>query len=715
MKFILTLFIALLAIDISAQVPEVLWVNEGKNQEIVNPIVSPDGNYAAYVDGTTDNSIIVVDLADPSNRWQYKPSSGRIVEYSIAFASESVIYASTTSPFSLVRYDISNNSFTTREIDKYIERIVPMEDSLLALSYTGQQHPMLGIFDYENSNIVAEHKFIRYQPPSYIQSEKRLYLADTLSYTANDFVYRWVDFESPDLISRSPRSFKVNPSVFVPIGDNMLLLGRGTVDTTINQVVGTFSMTEITMLNENREIATQTSFLEEYHFLGIRDENSIYISNWFTSMNYIYDIQKGEIVDSTERKGGDFLHQNNEGIYTYNYGHISRYNSSYDRQERVFLGEEGKAYDDIRALVVDPGNTLISGDATGALQVWNPNDGRFFETTQRLSSAIQMLKVSNQKKYLALTTQDSLFIVKEGDLVDTLPLEVGIEMAFSDDDQYLAVGGFNGRIIVYDLENLDIINEFDGGNWIRGLDFYKDDQLIVASRSKYTLINIFDGIESEAPTMFDNEDTYKVNDISVSPDGRFTVVSAGQGHIYIFEDGKNYRRIETSYYMDGFTMASKIIWAPSEYGYSFMILGYSYLGAYDVINNNMLYFTNQLDGYDKGSNERYMAATFSSDGESFYFATSTMSIGAIANPFTESNIEESDELAAEAYPNPTNGLTTIPSEHRGLPFQLIDITGRTLLRGESLGAEIDLSPFAPGRYTLLIQNNTNTTLDIIRY
>ena len=65
------------------------------------------------------------------------------------------------------------------------------------------------------------------------------------------------------------------------------------------------------------------------------------------------------------------------------------------------------------------------------------------------------------------------------------------------------------------------------------------------------------------------------------------------------------------------------------------------------------------------------------------------------------------------YPNPTQGLIAIKGMNSPVSFELIDISGKTILMGKTEG-QIDITNLPTGSYQLIITNEDGRSVHTIQ-
>lgn len=79
-------------------------------------------------------------------------------------------------------------------------------------------------------------------------------------------------------------------------------------------------------------------------------------------------------------------------------------------------------------------------------------------------------------------------------------------------------------------------------------------------------------------------------------------------------------------------------------------------------------------------------------------------------------LSENQQIPITVYPNPSSGIIhlEVPAEHTPASYQVISVTGRTVLKGKYESPEIDLTPFTNGEYIVRLFDNTGQSLGYVK-
>lgn len=184
------------------------------------------------------------------------------------------------------------------------------------------------------------------------------------------------------------------------------------------------------------------------------------------------------------------------------------------------------------------GSCLIAGGIDSNGKVWNVKTGELISTLKGHDIEIRVVTLSKNKNYLATGSTDHTTIVRNfstGERVRTIHNKMPvISLDFSPNGNYLAAGGWENNIEIWDLA-WDNVRKIGYGHSasVRSVK-YSPNGLLLVSASEDNTIRLWNPLSAECKEVIPAHDSF-ITSIDFSPDGKLLLTASFDKTIKIWD------------------------------------------------------------------------------------------------------------------------------------------------------------------------------------
>ncbi|GAB5466754.1 MAG: hypothetical protein Kapaf2KO_21900 [Candidatus Kapaibacteriales bacterium] len=677
-------------------------------------MISPNGKLMAFADSYINTTINIIDLERGSIINKIQDNQANLNPLNIRWISNSEIIYSTSSPNTLVIYNIENNAERRNQLNEYIQSITHLyADQFVIYQTIGGKYQM-ALYDF-STNTVSRSLEANYSPNSSSTvidgGNSIIDIVPDRTITSNQkWGIRKVDPFAMIVTDATTSRFFSRPNTFYRDGNNLIAITPTSIDTIINGTRGTLSATEIIRIDEKLNIIGTHLIWGRYNYFGFNAYGNIYLKQDYTDKMYVYDQTNSIFIDSLDQFQDDFLFSKNDKIFSVWLGQV-HVRDKYLNSENKFDIFDGNLPNSLISGIANLNqNSFLIGTRFGDVKRFDNETGAFIEDYLVTGKWIRDIDISPNKRYLAVGTINSIDIYDGKSLFESIPMSSVIDVDFSNDGKYLSVTCYDDDLLIYDLESRSIRNRFSVGTWIRTAEILDENRIAVGfGREVFVYdINSGDTLHRARPHQGGGN---SIEELQLSPDGKKLAIGSGGDHLVIWNPD-NYNTLlsihENAFVQNGTSYYNKCAWnADSRHLYVSL---YRHHGYIDTENGAIIFGSQNISQNQGFRNYESVTDVHILEGSGkLLIATEDARMAAIDNDFAVISVEEKNQ-AELLYPNPANSYINMPETYIGLPYTIINSSGSIVQKGVANNQSIMVSDLNSGTYFLTIQNGENKSV-----
>lgn len=124
------------------------------------------------------------------------------------------------------------------------------------------------------------------------------------------------------------------------------------------------------------------------------------------------------------------------------------------------------------------GSRILAGSYEGRVKIWNTRNGKQLLSLQ-VDNFVDAAFVSGEFRVFTSKNREIVRMIDPYNktILQTFPMgSLGMDVAVSENEKYLLIGGYNGIAKVWNLQTFDLLHTFPHESWINAVDIASDNQ-----------------------------------------------------------------------------------------------------------------------------------------------------------------------------------------------------------------------------------------------
>jgi len=710
-------FILFFFFIIAAKSQEIAWHNPNMRKEIIQPTLSESGLTFAFIKSNDPPSIRVIDTQTGELRREVSIFENSLIRSSICLADDNTLMYATSNELTIVSIELSTGTKTIRAVPHYIHHIETLSADQFIVRISAGEKKRFVKYSFTEDKFSEGYGEApdQHTPLNLIHDKSKMLTFDYYPYPETRYGFKVFNTTTMELIFESEKDLKMTPHSSIGINSGMLLLGSRMIDTILNGKQGFHFFTEVIEYNEDYEIINQSLNPGRYYtFAGVKSDNVVYL--YQTELHhssegtiYTYNLSNGTFTEFMKVNISKHLGFRDGKIYGLELGKLKARDKNYQEFSKIPIFGGNSHNSEITGLADLDGKSIITGSRFGLIKRWDISTGEFLENYLDIEEEILNISTSHDKTMLAVCTKSNFQLFKGKSLLEKIPLNIVNTCRFSDDDKTIIIGSQDDDLLVYDIDNREVKNNFDFSGIIFSCEFLDESRVAVGHKRSITVYDIIKGEKVHSQMLYDGGGFDNASGkIELSPDRSKLAVCAFWETLFVFDptDMKEISQIYDDKIYDTYSKAlfTGAAWTSDSEN---LLLHSQNRMALVNIETSEIYFSRNDMGGNALSNEDWYTNALVSDGDKYLIYTTRYGqMVAFLNPLVKTSVNEKNQLF-NIYPNPATASIRLDGNFEGYNFELIDMQGRTMNSGQLQNNSIPLQDLPAGSYLLRLSNGSD--------